>query len=144
MYLYDNKGNYRMSTFFDIEFLEEMKKYKWCVHKGKRTYYARVGKTGLYLHQLICPCKKGFEPDHIDRDGLNNRKSNLRKVTSRGNSENRRTNVSGYVGVSWNKENKNWRSRIRVKDKIINLGSFDDKLDAFNVRQIFKQEHNLK
>ena len=47
------------------------------------------------------------EIDHINRDGLDNRWSNIRAATSRQNNENRSVNTK-FIGVSWDKLNNKW------------------------------------
>ena len=51
--------------------------------KGSRTIYARTvidGKT-VYMHNMVLPPQGGLEADHEDRNGLNNQRYNLRRVT---------------------------------------------------------------
>ncbi len=150
MYLYNNRGKYISSTFFDIEFLVKIKKYKWYITKKHRnTYYVKTNLKNqikhkqLGLHQLILPCKKPFMADHKDGNGLNNRLNNLKKVTNRQNLEHRKDNTSGYPGVIWNKKYKIYTVYITWKKKAIYLGAFNDALDGFNIRQKFKKEHNI-
>ena len=64
---------------------------------------------------------------------LNNQKSNLRFYTRGENQMNRQKqgNVSSiYKGVSFSKDHKKWRARIRIKDNIIHLGYFISETDA--------------
>ena len=69
--------------------------------------------------------------DHIDGDGLNNQKSNLRVVTTRINLQNRHTHkTSKYPGVHWERESQKWKAQIRIGDKKKNLGRFDHEIDA--------------
>ncbi|APM39404.1 HNH endonuclease [Clostridium kluyveri] len=71
--------------------------------------------------------------DHIDGNGLNNCKSNLRIVTSQQNSFNRRYKVlktSKYKGVYWNSQFKRWKARIQVDGKRILIGTFENEEDA--------------
>jgi hypothetical protein len=71
-----------------------------------------------------------LEVDHrrVD-DTLDNRKSNLRLATHRQNMCNKkklRTNTSGYIGVTWQKDIQRFRARIQVYGRSISLGCFAD------------------
>ena len=82
----------------------------------------------LLTHLLMKP-PKGFEIDHKDRNRLNNQKSNLRFATSAQNKMNRgprKDCKSGYKGVSWHKQRKKWTTRIKIKNKYLFLGLFED------------------
>jgi HNH endonuclease len=89
--------------------------YKWYIQKGTNTNYAwtttKINNNKIYysMHGLVIKRKgitipKGYEIDHIDRDGLNNQEYNLR-IVKRGfncfNSNLRNTNISGYTGVHY-------------------------------------------
>lgn len=76
--------------------------------------------------------------DHIDRNTSNNRIDNLRLVTTRFNSRNRKTfsnNTSGSPGVHFHKTSGLWRARISTRNKRLELGSFTNKQDAINARK---------
>jgi hypothetical protein len=69
--------------------------------------------------------------DHIDGNGLNNQKSNLRVVTHRENHQNRQHKKSSkFPGVSWNKKIKKWNAKIRIGNKSLHLGYFYDEEEA--------------
>ena len=70
---------------------------------------------------------KGLFVDHINHNGLDNRKDNLRFVTRTQNGQNRRPNrnsTSAYKGVTWFKPTNKWCARIKDKNKRIFLGHF--------------------
>jgi len=63
------------------------------------------------MHREIMNPEDNFVIDHIDKDGLNNQKSNLRKATVSQNNSNRRSQVgskSKYLGVSFYKKTSKW------------------------------------
>ena len=70
---------------------------------------------------------------NINRNELDNRKSNLRQCTQQENSRNRsipKNNKSGYIGVCYNKRYEKWNSYICIDGKQYFLGYFSNKLDA--------------
>lgn len=125
-------------TIIDDEDLEFVLKYNWAAKYDKGVYYARSNKSiknpkHIYLHRLVMNVPDNLQVDHINRNTLDNRKSNLRICSSKENSRNREkpiNNKSGYKGVSWHKEAKKWVARIGVDYKKLYLGLFDSKEDA--------------
>lgn len=67
--------------------------------------------------------------DHIDGDGLNNAKLNLREISTSLNIRKgkiQHNNTSGFKGVSLRKDTQKWAVRLRVDGKYKSLGSYDD------------------
>jgi hypothetical protein len=67
------------------------------------------------------------QPDHIDGNGLNNQRSNLRASSQAENMRNRRrniANVAGFKGVSPTRDGSKWRARIWRDDTSVHLGTF--------------------
>ena len=124
----------------DDEDFEELNKYRWYAHKpkGANVFYAirhpkmikgvRLGKIAMHAEVV------GFKgADHIDGNGLNNQKSNLRKATVSQNGANRRKQkgtVSKFKGVDLLPKTQKWRARIMVGWKRQTLGYFDSELEA--------------
>ena len=72
------------------------------------------------MHRYILNLKKGDMIDHINGNGLDNRRSNLRICTHTQNQANRRlskNNTSGYKGVWWSGINNKWISVIAYQNK---------------------------
>jgi hypothetical protein len=69
--------------------------------------------------------------DHVDGDGLNNQKRNLRKATPTQNGGNRviQKHSSKFKGVTWWKKPKKWVACIRFNTRI-HLGYFESETDA--------------
>jgi hypothetical protein len=117
-------------------------KYKWHVYRRNHIVYAistireKGKRKTIYLHQVIMgTMNKGREIqiDHIDGNGLNNIRENLRRCTGFQNQHNRRRcrkSTSKYKGVNWNIGTKKWISRICCNRKRIHLGYFKNELDA--------------
>ena len=126
----------------DDEDYEWLNQWKWFVHEDKRSsrLYAKAhGKTvsgkrsSLSMHRLILNPPEGMETDHIDMDGLNNQRYNLRACSKQQNAHNRESYVgssSKYKGVHWNKGTKHWHAHIRVDKKLKYIGYFDNEEDA--------------
>jgi hypothetical protein len=114
---------------------EWLSKYKWRYHNGyaARTVRTKSGKrTTVLMHREIMNATNQ-EVDHIDGNKLNNTRENLRIATRLDNCRNvnkKRTNTSGYKGVSFDKRRGKWRARIKVNYKEVWLGYFDNKHDA--------------
>jgi hypothetical protein len=71
--------------------------------------------------------------DHINGNGLDNRKANLRLATVAENSQNarrRKDNASGFKGVYWDKYWKRWKAQIRYDGKCKRLGTFSTPEEA--------------
>jgi hypothetical protein len=123
----------------DDEDYDRVSKYKWCARFRYRTYYAQTrtarsdGRRSLLLHRFVLNAQPGSEIDHIDGNGLNCQKSNLRFVTHQQNMRNmrlRKDSTTGYKGVSYWKKDKKWQARIRVNGEPVYLGCFDDPTKA--------------
>jgi len=126
----------------DPEDYPRLAKHKWFVRKCKHTSYAaRMGPRDaqgkqkvIWMHREIMNGPRGLLVDHINHNGLDNRKSNLRTATRWQNAQNRRkTNkktASRYKGVSWNKRDRRWVAEIRANDKCRDLGYFRDETEA--------------
>ena len=98
---------------------------KW--HEGYAT--TNMGGKTIYMHRLILGLGKGEQADHINHNGLDNRRSNIRKVNQHQNNGNLRKpshNTSGYKGVSYYKGHKSkpWTAYITNQRKKIHLGYF--------------------
>lgn len=115
------------------------------VDEGRYTFYARsrIGvKKSKAIHQIILPEANCI--DHINGNGLDNRRSNIRSCSIAQNNINhkvRTDNTSGTTGVFWSKKHKQWRSQIKLNGKMIHLGLFKDKLNAVTTRKLAEKEY---
>lgn len=135
----------------DDEDFEYLSKWKWYAHRrsSRYTYYAMRndytnGKKQIRMHNAIA-LKYGIndyeELDHIDRNGLNNQKTNLRTVTRGENNFNRRNYGALPKGIRLHKstykkkngdivEYINYQARINVNSKSIFLGNHKELKNA--------------
>jgi hypothetical protein len=102
-----------------------------------RTAYAvrteRNGSKTIQMHREIVRPADGLYPDHVNGDGLDNRRANLRLATSGQNSLNRRNRydcTSGAKGVCRHKATGKWRAQIMSDGKYYHLGLFDSVEEA--------------
>ena len=108
---------------FDLEDMHLLKlnEYKW----GKLSIgYAANGKLG-YAHRLVMKAPKGLQIDHINRNKLDNRKSNLRLVNNQDNNWNKE--AKGYY---WAKHTSRWAATIAVDGKSHYLGYYNTEAEA--------------
>lgn len=129
-------------TVIDDDDLYLAEQFNWNAKQDKQTFYAKTNikrpdtakYTTIHLHRLIMKAKQGEQIDHINGDGLDNRKSNLRIVTPRGNSQNLHIpKTSKYPGVYWSESLKKWVAQITVKGKGIQLDSYLKEEDAYKM-----------
>lgn len=121
----------------DDEDFERLNLVNWqAIHSGNTFYAVRMirtfkGRCTERMHRCIVDAGL-LHVDHIDGDGLNNQKSNLRVVTNRENSQNKHiTKTSKYPGVWWDKTHDSWHSQIQVAGKRKSVGYFKTEWEAF-------------
>ncbi len=121
-------------AFVDDEDFEELNKHKWHISGAGRHIYAERHESKpilrhILMHRQIMNTPKGMDTDHIDGNGLNNQRGNLRVCTHAENLRNCRrgtSNTTGFKGVSFEKFTGKYRSIINVNGKIIRIGRFVD------------------
>ena len=124
----------------DEEDYEKISSFKWHVRKTKHAKYAghseRAGKTcvSTRMHRVILGLKKGdgLEVDHINRNGLDNRRCNLRICTKQQNQMNsiKKRGNNKYKGVSFFKAQKKYAAIITKNRKKHFLGCYCNKEKA--------------
>jgi hypothetical protein len=100
-------------------------------------------KDTLHRFLLRLDVGDGLHVDHIDRDRLNNRRSNLRIVTQAQNNQNTSgwaRSSSSYRGVQRSRAGR-WIASATVDYKPFHLGTFDDELEAARVAAAFRAKH---
>ena len=142
----------------DDEDYAALNAFKWSAYRGGRTWYAvrairrpGGGQTTESLHRVVLARKlnrdltKKEYCDHVDGDGLDDRRENLRSVTWDQNMRNcwrrKADATSQYMGVSWHKARGKWRARIRVPGKVVFLGYHATDIDAAMVREAYIGAH---
>lgn len=86
------------------------------------------------FHRLIVSAPPHLVVDHINGNGLDNRKCNLRLTTQAGNNKNsskrRNAKTSTYKGVHFDKRSSSWKTQIQKDGKRMAIGTFDTELEA--------------
>ena len=106
-----------------------------------KSYYVKGGHSNrqVRLHRYVLGVEDARkQADHIHHNTLDNRKSQLRTVTSSENAQNRRVmerSASGYPGVNWHKATGKWYARIGVGGKRVDLGCYSKLEDAVNAKK---------
>lgn len=121
----------------------------WRIKKGwntnyihRHTYRPDGRRTTETLHRVLLGARPGELVDHINHNGLDNRRSNLRIADPKQNAGNYllpKHNTSGRKGVTWSNSSKRWHAQLRVTPKTIHLGFFvdlDEAADAYDAAAI--------
>ena len=130
-----------LSALVDDEDYEFLSQWKWCARiSGNHCYAMRSEKDlngrprYIYMHRVVNQTPHGLLTDHVDGDGLNNTRANLRSATNAQNSRNVRRHkdsASPYKGVYRNQKlGKPWYAKIMIANRQVVLGFFDSEEDA--------------
>lgn len=124
----------------DDEDYEWLTQWKWSVIHNGNTWYAVHTEWEnnkcytIRMHREILNTPKGIQGDHINGNGLDNQRHNLRNATCTENHRNqhcKRMNVSSqYKGVCWNKKGEKWHAQIKINRIQVYLGSFENEIYA--------------
>jgi len=143
------KGSIKQA-FIDDEDFELVNKYHWNYVKQGYAYGYKLpfvkGTKLIFMHRLIMGLTYGnkLQVDHIDHNGLNNQRNNIRTATHRQNTWNTssgKNSLSKYLGVTVMIPRKivagklkiypkMYQARIKINDKTTHLGLFKNEEDA--------------
>ena len=114
----------------------ELSKYKWYAQRGGGTFYAARSSNGrvISMHRQIMQPPEGMVVDHINGNGVNNRRRNLRVCTQLQNSQNnqRASGKSRFRGVF--PRGDKWEAHIQHNGEQFYLGLFDAEVEAARAR----------
>lgn len=123
----------------DFDFINQ---WKWFLNdNGYAVRSVWKGKK-IRMHRLINQTLEGMDTDHINRNRLDNRKSNLRTLTRSQNNLNTglwNHNTSGVKGVTWDKSRNKWAAQIQVKGKNVHLGRYE----KFNSAKLAREQGEI-
>lgn len=125
--------------YIDKSDLNRVKKFKWSVSKDSKDVLTVLNAKAEQITTFLLGKCKGHEIDHIDRNRLNNRRSNLRICTHQQNRFNHNlqsNNTSGISGVRFNKARQKYVAKIKYCGLDIHLGYYKDLLSAMQARNV--------
>jgi HNH endonuclease len=133
------KGKFAIVDAADFAYLSQ---FRWHAKEARGRFYAATTVAGriVTMHQLLMDPPRGKVVDHIDGNGLNNRRDNLRICTPQQNRRNTRPRrkSSAFLGVS--RRGDKYAARIKHNDRELYLGTFDDEIAAARARDCQAKE----
>jgi len=115
---------------------KKVSEHKWSVCRQGYKVYAKARISGriVLMHRFLLRPRRGYQVDHIDGNGLNNCRSNLRRCTPGQNQANRgpRGGSSRFVGVY--RRGDRWRAGIGYRGRWYTLGTYADEVEAAKAR----------
>lgn len=134
IHLYNAKGTLVDKVIIDTEDLEKALKYKWHLKKSHGNRYAcsSIKNNKVFLHQVVLNYFGKDDIDHVNGNGLDNRKENLRIIPHAFNVMNQQH--KSHVGVQQLKSGR-YSSRLMYQGKSLWLGAYDTLEEAVKVRE---------
>lgn len=130
-YIALTKGRFALVDAGDYDRLMQ---HKWMALFTCGNWYAWRSEKGkcILMHREIMNPPRGMVVDHINRNGLDNRRENQRVCTYAQNNCNRRPagKSSPYKGVSWDRTRKKWKATAWHNGESVPIGRYDDERDA--------------
>lgn len=118
-------------TRVDDDIFASLGHLKWCTKDNGNIFYAMrfTARKDGHLHVDLHHCVigrplKGFVVDHIDGDGLNNQRYNLRIVSHKENLRNSHKHRTGHLFGAQRHPNGRWQSQVRIGGKLVHVGMF--------------------
>jgi hypothetical protein len=140
----DKCGNV-YDSFIDREDFEKVSFCNWKIRKDSNTFYLCNSLHG-FIHRIITDCPCDLTVDHIDGNGLNNRKSNLRNVTIEENSLNKRHMKMIHFDPLGQRYRVYWREDGKQKTKSFHVSKYGseakhkaEEFKEYIVKEIYKR-----
>ncbi len=127
------KGKFAIVDAADYAYLS---RFRWHATECRGRFYAATVINGksVSMHRMLMNPSEGKVVDHIDGNGLNNRRANLRLCTPTQNRRNTRPRrkTSAFLGVS--RRGDKYLARIKHRGRSLYLGLFDTEVEAAQAR----------
>lgn len=119
-------------TIVDDDMFEYLNQWKWHYNQGYAVRTIRIGinkRKAIRMHRLVLPPPDGYIVDHVNCNGIDNRRENLRVCLQSENVRNRPTNpnrkISRFKGVHYCESKSNpFMALIRINKRSVYLGAF--------------------
>jgi len=146
--------NHGLVALVDDADFEWLSRWRWSINRGagvRATRYAVRGERRgghrllITMHRVIMGAEEGQLVDHVNGDGLDNRRSNLRFCDHAQNMRNRRIsrhNKAGYKGVHIAPDERRWRAVIQVDGRQKSLGGFSTAFEAARAYDVAALRHH--
>lgn len=98
-----------------------------CGYANTRVTIGKRRQICIKMHRVILDVEPGVQVDHVNGNGLDNRRSNLRLADNCQNGWNRKRDVrnkSGVKGVYWHSKNRRWIASIKMRGLVVYRRSF--------------------
>ena len=125
------------TAIVDREDYESVYQFKWYLSGDAQYASAYIGggrraRQFITMHRLILGLRPGQDADHINGNGLDNRRANLRVATRQQNLWNmkKKKGRSRFKGVTWNKARNLWVAQIKYNYRGYNFGGYGQEIDA--------------
>lgn len=124
---------------------EWLMQWKWAARRDGRTFYALRHSDDnhrviIKMHAQILPPKPGFQADHINRNGIDNRRVNLRYATFSQQGINRRSHKQ-FKGVRRSSGAKTYQARLVINGRLTSVGTAATPEDAARLYDAAAQLH---
>jgi hypothetical protein len=134
------------STTLNLEDKHFAVGHNWFAMPGDNTFYAvrLVGGVHVYLHRVILNAPDDLDVDHKNRNGLDNRRCNLRLATISQNGANRAlpaNKTSKYRGVSIYRPRNVWQAQFKINGRNQGLGHFHNEEEAARAYDAMARKH---
>lgn len=127
-------------AFIDSNDADLVLSFSWYAVSSKGTYYAKTGKNTRMHRMILGVIDPYLIVDHINGNGLDNRRSNLRVVDVTTNVQNRQRSKVGNKCPGVYRDNGKWRAQVTINYKKHHLGIFDCEEDAILVVNEFRMK----
>lgn len=138
--LYAKDGSIRASALIEAADADFINQWMWHLARGYAVRAEKFGALGwrqIFMHREILglprlPQHRGPVGDHVNRNKLDNRRSNLRAVRKSEDQQNipNRRGISNTRGVTWHKRQQKWNARVRIEGVCHHVGSFITEAEA--------------